>query len=282
MQKLRIGEAAKAVGLSTKTIRYYHEIGLLPEPMRSEGDYRLYDADDLLRLWRIRRLRTLGLSLEQIRDLLAAPVSSHAATLRTVLHTLETSLTKEIEALQQQRQSVRAFLDRESLEQILNEPAQADGEAFMALVEENLGNLLQEMSPEVLAYEKRLWSVIGSFNLPEAEQRRIEQLIAQMAIHADRLQDLLPLSERFLALADLPEDAPEVTQLVQEYQHLNLAAILNTAGANETETSIVHHTMNKLAMALLSPAQQRVMQQLIERPLLPSPAHEGGTTYEPK
>ena len=47
---LQIGEVAKLIGVSPKTIRYYHEIGLLAEPKRTEGGYRLYMAQDLLRL----------------------------------------------------------------------------------------------------------------------------------------------------------------------------------------------------------------------------------------
>src|SRR6266568_4864677 len=67
---LQIGEVAKLIGVSTKTIRYYHEIGLLAEPKRTEGGYRLYTAQDLLRLQRIRRLRSLGLPLDRIKEIL--------------------------------------------------------------------------------------------------------------------------------------------------------------------------------------------------------------------
>jgi hypothetical protein len=60
-EQLHIGEVARLVGVSTKTIRYYHQIGLLAEPERTESGYRLYDAAHLLRLQHIRRLRALGL-----------------------------------------------------------------------------------------------------------------------------------------------------------------------------------------------------------------------------
>jgi hypothetical protein len=62
-QLLQIGEVAKLIGVSPKTIRYYHEIGLLAEPKRTESGCRLYTAQDLLRLQHIRRLRSLGLPL---------------------------------------------------------------------------------------------------------------------------------------------------------------------------------------------------------------------------
>jgi len=68
---LRIQEAAAETGLTARAIRYYEELGLLAPAARSEGDYRLYDVDDLERLRFIRGLRDdAGFSLADIRQLL--------------------------------------------------------------------------------------------------------------------------------------------------------------------------------------------------------------------
>ncbi|HEX5147439.1 MAG TPA: MerR family transcriptional regulator [Candidatus Limnocylindrales bacterium] len=68
---LRITEVAAEVGLTTRAIRYYEELGLLEPAARSGGDYRLYDQSDLERLLFIRSLRDdAGFSLAQIRQLL--------------------------------------------------------------------------------------------------------------------------------------------------------------------------------------------------------------------
>lgn len=68
---LRINEVAAEVGLTTRAIRYYEEVGLLEPAARSGGDYRLYDRSDLERLLFIRSLRDdAGFSLAQIRQLL--------------------------------------------------------------------------------------------------------------------------------------------------------------------------------------------------------------------
>ncbi len=66
---LTIGELARELRVNPKTIRYYHDIGLLPEPQRSESGYRLYSEDDVGRLALVRRARLLGLSLAEIRQL---------------------------------------------------------------------------------------------------------------------------------------------------------------------------------------------------------------------
>jgi DNA-binding transcriptional MerR regulator len=68
---LRITEVATEVGLTTRSIRYYEELGLLNPAARSEGAYRLYDADDVERLRFIRGLRDdAGFSLAEIGRLL--------------------------------------------------------------------------------------------------------------------------------------------------------------------------------------------------------------------
>ena len=68
---LRIQEVAAALGLTTRTIRYYEEIGLLEPAGRSGGDYRQYDADDIERLRFIKGLRDdAGFSLAEIGQLL--------------------------------------------------------------------------------------------------------------------------------------------------------------------------------------------------------------------
>ncbi len=68
---LRIQEVAAEVGLTTRSIRYYEEIGLLEPAARSDGDYRLFDASDLERLRFIKSLRDdAGFSLAQVGQML--------------------------------------------------------------------------------------------------------------------------------------------------------------------------------------------------------------------
>lgn len=66
-----IGRLARATGCKVQTIRYYEQIGLLPEPVRSEGNQRLYGQADIDRLTFIRHARELGFPLQAIRDLLS-------------------------------------------------------------------------------------------------------------------------------------------------------------------------------------------------------------------
>jgi len=67
---MKIGQLSEQTNCKIETIRYYERIGLLPEPARSEGGYRLYEESHLKRLSFIRRSRELGFTIGEIRGLL--------------------------------------------------------------------------------------------------------------------------------------------------------------------------------------------------------------------
>ena len=67
---IKIGELARCTESTVETIRYYEKEGLLPEPSRSEGNYRLYGDDHIERLRFIRHCRTLDMTLDEVRTLL--------------------------------------------------------------------------------------------------------------------------------------------------------------------------------------------------------------------
>lgn len=71
MGSLKIGELAKRLDLNTQTIRYYERVGLLPEPERTESGYRLYREEDERRLEFIKNARNVGLTLGEVKEVLA-------------------------------------------------------------------------------------------------------------------------------------------------------------------------------------------------------------------
>ncbi|ART70087.1 MerR family transcriptional regulator [Mycobacterium dioxanotrophicus] len=71
-EHLQIGEVAARTELSIKTIRHYDEVGLVVPSARSAGGFRLYTTGDVDRLLAIRRMKPLGFSLDEMRQLLVA------------------------------------------------------------------------------------------------------------------------------------------------------------------------------------------------------------------
>lgn len=76
---MTIGKLSKAAGVKVPTIRYYEDIGLMPEPERTEGNQRRYVGVHLQRLNFIRHARDLGFSVEAIRDLLSLQARPQAS-----------------------------------------------------------------------------------------------------------------------------------------------------------------------------------------------------------
>lgn len=70
MPSIPIGRLAKSADVKITTIRFYEQIGLLPEPSRTPNDRRVYDEASVRRLAFIKHARQLGFSVEAIRDLL--------------------------------------------------------------------------------------------------------------------------------------------------------------------------------------------------------------------
>jgi len=118
---LLIGEVAKRSGASRKALRLYEAAGILPAPRRTAAGYRVYAEIDLHRLEFIREAKTLGLTLEAIRELIvAASVPGNGGTRTRVLDMLDTRIsqtTTQIAALTRLRKELerrRAALARRS------------------------------------------------------------------------------------------------------------------------------------------------------------------------
>ncbi|WP_181281407.1 Cd(II)/Pb(II)-responsive transcriptional regulator [Pseudomonas aeruginosa] len=113
---MRIGELGKKADCLVQTVRFYESEGLLPEPARSEGNFRLYDEVHLQRLLFIRRCRAKDMTLDEIRQLLNlrdrpelgcgevnALVDAHIAQVRTKM--------KELRALEHELMDLRRSCD---------------------------------------------------------------------------------------------------------------------------------------------------------------------------
>ncbi|MFD7024998.1 MerR family transcriptional regulator [Promicromonospora sukumoe] len=101
---MRIGQIARIAGVTVRTLRHYHQIGVLPEPARAANGYREYDTADLLRLIRVRRAAAAGVPLDRVADVLDR--SGHTET-AALLAQLEEELDAQIDALFAQRVLVR-------------------------------------------------------------------------------------------------------------------------------------------------------------------------------
>ncbi|WP_370325822.1 MerR family transcriptional regulator [Euzebya sp.] len=109
MDSFRIAELADRTGFSSATLRYYEDIGLLEQPDRTAAGHRLYDAEDEARVRFIRRAKRMGLSLDEIRDLVAVWAVGECATTRRQLREL---VEQKIVAVREQVEEAATFLQQ--------------------------------------------------------------------------------------------------------------------------------------------------------------------------
>ena len=211
---LQIGEVAKLIGVSTKTIRYYHEIGLLAEPKRTEGGYRLYTAQDLLRLQRIRRLRSLGLHLDRIKEILGESDVEQEVMLRNALQSLDEELTAQIIELEERRELLKKLLAEEILDQP-HLPDEASSSLLLDVVRNQLGAYLANISEESWKWSEKVDALLGAFHWPDSYRETIKDVVQHISEQPEQYKQLFALEERFAALADEPEDSPEVVRLAE-------------------------------------------------------------------
>ena len=111
--RLKIGELAHLSGLSVKTIRYYEDIGLLaPTVERSSSGYRLFQSQVLNRLTFIKRAQSLGLSLQEIKPLLALHDRGElpCPEVKQQLQKKINAIASEMEALKTQQAELQSIL----------------------------------------------------------------------------------------------------------------------------------------------------------------------------
>ena len=265
-ERLRIGEAARLVGVTPKTVRHYEKIGLLPEAERSESGYRLYSASDLLRLNRVKRLRSLGLTLRQVRSVLGE--GDGELSLKTILETLRTEVEAEMARLEGRRRLIDEALSREG-------PGAETSPSFERSME-LLGEHLSGVDESALEQDRRLWSVLDAFEWPDGYKEKNEEIFRYYAEHPEEYGEIVAVGERLAALAHAPAEDPEGERVARAlWSHFErYPPPEDLMGSPCSSQDPIEHALAELTLSVFSPAQRRVMALLTER----AEAEERGAT----
>lgn len=174
-RRVRIGDAAAFVGVTPRTIRHYHQIGLIPEPERGTDDRRRYGYADMVRLMWIRRMADAGIALEDIRAAFADPESGEGAgaaapaaaaaaapaeddDVADVLGRLEATLAAQEAELRRQRDAVRRLRARGSRLGLLSDLVARRLEGLPE------GSLRQADLDALLVMERSLGTLVAALN----------------------------------------------------------------------------------------------------------------------
>jgi precorrin-8X/cobalt-precorrin-8 methylmutase len=193
-QDLTIKELTDAVGggISPRMVRHYHQLGLLPQPARSRGNYRLYTQRDVQRLQRIVALKQQGFQLSHIHKLLEEePEADATGTLMVQFQQQYRSVIQQIAHLRQTAAALESLLGRDQDCQHVQAEAIAQLKLLDAETQSQLGGLEQ------------LWSGLdaAAHDHPEAFQESLQRLLPDLSDRSEIEVDLL--SKLVLACGDV-------------------------------------------------------------------------------
>lgn len=239
---LSIGEAARLAGVTTRAVRHYHAVGLLPEPERDSSGYRRYCAADLIALVRVTRLRALGVPIARIAERMGPDDKS---PLTAWIGELADELDAEIARLAAMRDTLCSLADTHGLDTPGDQLAAALREAGRLGTDEVLAANEMDAAGLVDALHPR--GIAGA--LDDARD-----LLTDPSTR-DRFSALI---QRFRALTD-ESSAAERNQLAADF-----ATLLprSESGVQGVEPDVVE----QLTGARLSEAQRDVLRRLrVER-----------------
>ncbi|MEV6951219.1 MerR family transcriptional regulator [Streptomyces sp. NPDC051183] len=237
---MRIGEIAALVGVTTRAVRHYHHVGLLPEPERRPNGYRAYSVRDAVLLARVRRLTELGLSLDEVRDVLADDAGRELAD---VLEELDADLARQEAELHERRSRLA----------VLRAAPPGEGEPLSPQLAALLAKAPPTDSPAAAKDREHLTLLDASGTIGDGVYAALGQLAADPGV--------LALYERLDELADAPADDPRIVPLAAAL----VAAVPDEVfELIETDGRPVVAGFKEALLAEYAPAQAEVVRRVME------------------
>jgi DNA-binding transcriptional MerR regulator len=211
---IKISDFAKLTKSTLKTVMYYHKIGLLQEPMRSSKGYRLYGAEELTRMRRISQLKSLGLDLKQIKEMLGD--AHNHKTLKQVLQSLHVELLNEKKNIEKQILKVEKLLNKEIVS--INEDL-FDSESFQMITEILKPEQIEDYKrtcPELYEQQSNIFGIIEDFQWGEDYQNNFKSIAEYFIKHPNQYKEALDFGKRLAKLSQMSENDPEIESLARE------------------------------------------------------------------
>ncbi|WP_330270575.1 MerR family transcriptional regulator [Lentzea sp. NBC_00516] len=232
-------QLADLAGTTLRTIRHYHEVGLLAEPERRANGYKSYGVPHLVRVMRIKRLTDLGLSLTQIANL--GDGDEHPGE---ALRELDAELAATIERLQRIRADLALILHQEAPTDLPSDVAAMIAEANLSPQDRSFAVVLaQLLSPDTLTkyagtlkdYSKDP-AIVEFDSLPEDADEQTRQSLAERMRAMPYMQEI---RDAFPHADGLYSDAPRgveharrtvIKVMVELYNKAQLDVLVRMAG----------------------------------------------------
>jgi len=235
---LLIGEIAKLAGVTPRTVRHYHRVGLLAEPERTAGGYRSYGMSALSRLLQIRKFTALGMGLGEVADALA---KMGEVDLREILAELDAELADGESEIQRRRAVIARLLEYG------DDPT---------------------LSPELAAAIRGLDLPQDEIGVLRAAEVALPELVDRYLAGVGQSSPWQGWNLKLAALADADADDPRVDEIAGELYAM-LPGLLPTdlpteLTADQTAAVAATARFGQMMLTDMSPGQRRAMELLVE------------------
>ncbi|MGE5423625.1 MAG: MerR family transcriptional regulator [Ignavibacteriales bacterium] len=265
--RIKIGDFVKLTGSTLKTVNYYHKIGLLPVPERSAGGYRLYGPEDLNRMRLIKHLKSLGLDLKHIKEIVGN--LDNPRTSREVLQSLRSELLNEKKTLEERINKIDILLSDDK--PLLDEDC-FESTSFQMITEILGPDQIEKYSntcPEIYDQHRRVYGILDDFQWGEDYREGFGALAEYFKTHPEKYQLALEAGARWAEISHLNEDDPRIEAFARE------SVVLVNSMPPVKELYSTHPGMNQplesiyqeMVAGVLTPAQIKY-QQLFKKLLL--------------
>lgn len=213
-RKIKIGDFVKLTGNTLKTVLYYHKIGVLQEPERSQGGYRLYGPVELMRMQLIKHLKSLGLDLKRIKEILGD--TQDQKTMRNVLESLRDELLRDKNDIEGRIAKIDDLLGDDKVlmdSDIITSPS---FQMITGILGRDQCEKYEQACPELFDQQRKLYGILDDFQWGGEYQESFQGLAEFFKEHPQHYQCSLDFGVRLSKLAQLPEDDPEVDALARE------------------------------------------------------------------
>ena len=250
---MRSGELARLAGLTVRTLRHYHQIGVLAEPRRDSNGYRSYDLHDLVRLLRIKRLAAVGVPLERMPDLLDD--ADRGRDQGALLDELDVELAEQIDRLTNQRDLVKRLRHHRAAPDLPPELA-----PFVAVF------AAEDLSPEMMRFD-RDQSVLLAHLVGEEALPRLTRFYERLA-EPDMVVVVTDVARRFGRLGADSTDQ-EILSVVEYFTTTFRGLIAEFVSEAPLDLGSAPDLIGEYTADLLNDQQLQALEQIEARLELP-------------
>ncbi|PJJ73420.1 DNA-binding transcriptional MerR regulator [Diaminobutyricimonas aerilata] len=241
---LTISQLASYAGVTVRTVRHYHQIGLLDEPGRDHSGYRRYDAAAVVRLIRIRVLADAGVPRARVQELLVAGPEEFAHAVREI----DTALRADIRRLQRNRERIA-------------ELAAGDDLALPRVVVDYLDRLRGlGVGEAYIELERDAWIMLAA-QIPD-----IDAVIAEKHRQLDEDPDTIRLYRLLSSVSEWSPDDPRVVELADIIEQLRIRSVESgEVEVGDADPSDPFAALLDATMAESTPVARRLLAILEQR-----------------